>query len=94
MLSFAWLEPRVIESGTLKKTGKMVKRGSPHLRETIMNSSTTFMIHNPVIYSYYHKKRLEGKSHRVALTHVAKKLVRIIYHLEKNNIKFDSDKLR
>ena len=40
---------------------------------------------------YYRKKRNEGKSHRVALTHVAKKLVRIIYKLESENIKFNSD---
>ena len=33
--------------------------------------------------AYYAKKRAEGKPHRVAITHVAKKLVRVIYALER-----------
>ncbi|MDD4069827.1 MAG: transposase [Candidatus Izemoplasmatales bacterium] len=93
MLSFAGLDPSVIQ-GTLDKADKLVKQGSPHLRETLMNNTSTSSLHNPVIYEYYMKKKSEGKAYRVALTHVAKKLVRIIYHLEKKKIKFDSNKLR
>jgi len=94
MLSYAGLEPSVIQSGTMEKTGKMVKRGSGYLRETIMNSAPFFYMYNPKVYDYYHKKRNEGKSHRVALTHVAKKLIRIMFHLVKNNEPFDDDKLK
>ncbi|MDT8336570.1 MAG: IS110 family transposase [Candidatus Izemoplasmatales bacterium] len=94
LLSFAGLEPSVIQSGTMNKTGRMVKRGSPYLRETIMNVSMYFTIHNPTIYDYYNKKRSEGKAHRVALTHVAKKLLRIIFHLTKSNQEFDQTKLK
>jgi transposase len=94
MLSFAGLEPSVIQSGTITKQGRMRKHGSGYLRETIMNVSISFMMHNPVIYTYYHKKRKEGKSHRVALNHVAKKLIRIIFHLVKHNTKFNSNLLR
>lgn len=94
MLSFAGLEPSITQSGTSSKSGHMVKRGSGYLRETIMNVSVSFMIHNPVIYEFYHKKRNEGKSHRVALTHVAKKLVRIIFHLVKHNLSFNPNLLK
>lgn len=94
MLSYAGLDPSVIQSGTIDKTGKLVKRGSSFLRETLMNSASTFAIHNPVIYEYYMKKKAEGKAHRVVLTHIAKKLIRIIHHLEVNNLTFDSSKLR
>ncbi len=94
MLSFAGMEPSINQSGTSNKQGHMVKRGSGYLRETLMNVSASFMMHNPVIYDYYHKKRNEGKSHRVALSHVAKKLIRIIFHLVKHNLSFDSTKLR
>lgn len=52
------------------------------------------IMHNQVFYDYYHKKILEGKHHRVALSHVARELARTIFHLEKNNIDFDSSKLR
>lgn len=94
MLSYAGLEPSVIQSGTIEKTGRMVKRGSGYLRETIMNVAPYFMMYNPTVYEYYHKKRNEGKAHRVALTHVAKKLIRIIFHLVKNDEPFDENKLK
>lgn len=94
MLSFAGLEPSVIQSGTIDKQGHMVKRGSGYLRETLMNVSMFFMINNPTIYEYYLKKRNEGKTHRVALSHVAKKLIRIIFHLVKCNTQFNYLKLR
>ena len=94
MLSYAGLEPSVIQSGTIEKTGRMVKRGSGYLRETIMNVAPYFMMYNPTVYEYYHKKRNEGKPHRVALTHVAKKLIRIIFHLVKNDEPFDENKLK
>ena len=42
MLSYAGLEPSVIQSGTMEQTGKMVKRGSGYLRETIMNTTPFF----------------------------------------------------
>jgi transposase len=94
MLSYAGLEPSVNQSGTMDKQGHMVKRGSGYLRESLMNVSIPFMIHNPIIYDYYHKKRNEGKPHRVALSHVAKKMIRIIFHLVKYDLHFDSLKLR
>ena len=94
MLSYAGLEPSVIQSGTIEKKGKMVKRGSGYLRETIMNVSPYFMMYNPKIYDYYHKKRNEGKPHRVALTHVARKLIRIIFYLVKTNEVFNEEKLK
>lgn len=94
MLSFAGLEPSVIQSGTIERQGKMVKRGSGYLRETIMNLIPYFMMHNPVIYEYYHKKRNEGKAHRVASSHVARKLIRIIYYLVKNDEPFNQEKLK
>lgn len=39
--------------------------------------------------AYYAKKRGEGKSHRVAITHVAKKLISVIYALERQDDDFN-----
>ena len=41
------------------------------------------------IEEYYNKKRDEGKHHLVAQSHVAKKLIRIIYTLETKGIDYD-----
>jgi len=94
MLAFAGLEPSRKQSGESESKGKMVKHGSSLLRQTIMNIAATSIIHNPILYDYYHKKRMEGKLHRVALSHVAKRIVRIIFHLEKHHLDFDLAKMR
>lgn len=94
MLAFSGLEPSVNQSGTLQSNGKMVKHGSGHLRYTIMNTAMIVLRYSPTFYDYYLKKRSEGKCHRVALSHVCKKLIRVIYSLEKNNNNFDPSLLK
>ncbi len=94
MLAFAGLEPSIIQSGTLQSNGKMVKHGSGHLRYNLMNTATIILRFSPTFYDYYLKKRSEGKCHRVALSHVCKKLIRVIYTLEKSNIDFDPSLLK
>jgi len=89
MLAFAGIEPSVTQSGTSSKSGHMVKHGSGYLRQTLMNLVIPLTIHNPVMSAYYYKKRNEGKLHRVASTHVVKKLLRYIFTLETNGIKYD-----
>ena len=56
--------------------------------------SESLLKHNPKFYEYYLKKRNEGKVHLVALSHVAKKLVRLIYKLETNHIKYDPNYIK
>ena len=59
-----------------------------------MNVAKTIIIHNPAFYEYYSKKHhKEGKKDRVALSHVVRKLLRIIYHLEIMDKKFDSKEI-
>ena len=94
MLAFAGLEPSINQSGTLKSNGKMVKHGSGHLRYVLMNTSLTLLKFNPIFYDFYLKKRSEGKPHRVALSHVGKKLVRLIYTLETKHVDFEPSLLK
>lgn len=94
LLAFAGLEPSRNQSGLTEFTGHMVKHGSSYLRQALMNVAESSLMHNPVLYDFYLKKRSEGKHHRVALSHVAKRLVRIIFYLEKHNLDFDLSKMR
>lgn len=94
LLSFAGLEPGIYQSGAMLAYGKMVKRGSEYLRGALMNISNIVIKYNPTFYDYYLKKRSEGKCHRVALSHVYKKILRIIYKLETQNIQFDPSLLK
>ena len=94
MLSFAGLEPGYYQSGQAEHNGHMVKHGSSHLRYALMNACLPLITYEPVFAEYYAKKRAEGKPHRVALTHVAKKLLRVIYTLQTRNIPYDATLIR
>ena len=93
MLAFAGIEPGINESGTESHSGRMVKRGSSQLRYTLINCCLPLIRFDMTFATYYAKKRGEGKPHRVAITHVAKKLIRVIYALERQDIDFNTQKL-
>ena len=94
LLSFAGMEPRYFQSGTSECTGKMVKHGSSHLRYAIMNCAQTVINNEPTFAAYYAKKRAEGKGHRVALSHIAKKLLRVIYTLQTKELTYNPEFIR
>jgi transposase len=94
MRSFAGLEPGYFQSGTFEHNGRMVKRGSSHLRCTLMNCARSIRLHNEVFATYFQKKISEGKPFNVVINHVAKKLIRLIFALETKGVMFDPDKLR
>lgn len=87
--AFAGLDPATHQSGKFIATGvSMVKRGSPYLRWAILNAARLVAMRDPCFKEYYQRKRKEGKHHFVALTHVAKKLIRVIFKLLKTNTQF------
>ena len=89
LLAFAGLECSRYQSSESDYHGKMVKRGSPHLRYVFMNLAISLMNFNPVFHTYYLKKIDEGKPYRVALNHVVRKLLRVSFKLVWTNYKFD-----
>ncbi len=94
MLAYAGLEPGVNDSGTESHGGRMVKRGSSQLRYALMNCALPLIRFDMTFAAYYAKKRAEGKPHRVALSHVVKKLVRVIFALERQRTAFNVQALR
>ena len=60
----------------------MEKRGSRYLRYALFNAAKYVCMWEPVFKAYLAKKLAEGKHYNVAISHAAKKLVRLIYHLE------------
>mgnify|MGYP000794575806 CR=1 FL=1 len=93
MLAFAGIEPGINDSGTESHGGRMVKHGSSQLRYVLLNACLPLIRFDITFATYYAKKRAEGKKHRVAITHVAKKLIRVIYALERQDIDFNAQKL-
>ncbi len=60
----------------------MEKRGSRYLRWALLNGAAYVCNWEPTFNTFLAKKRSEGKHYYVALSHVAKKLVRVLYHLD------------
>ena len=94
LLSFAGMEPGYFQSGTSESTGRMVKHGSSYLRYALMNCARSVVNYEPTFAEYYAKKRAEGKSYRVALSHTAKKLIRVLFTLQTKNLVYDPDSMR
>lgn len=91
LLSFAWLDPKVYESGKFKaKSTPITKHGSSYLRNALIQASRIIVKHDSTFKSYFHKKLDEGKSYNCSIGHVSKKLVRVIFSILKNNKEFVS----
>lgn len=83
ILAFAGCSPSTYQSGQLYSShAKMEKRGSRYLRWALLNAAAYVCNWEPTFAAYLQKKRSEGKHYYVALSHAAKKLVRVLYHLE------------
>ena len=85
ILAYAGLSPSTYQSGNLDSChSRMEKRGSRYLRYALFNA-TKYVCHwDSTFEAYLAKKRAEGKHYSVAVLHAAKKLVRVIYQLEKS----------
>ena len=85
LLAYAGMSPSTYQSGQLKNCyPHMEKRGSRYLRYALFNATKYVCLWNPTFSTYLAKKRAEGKHYNVAISHAAKKLVRLIFAMEKS----------
>ena len=83
ILAYAGLSPSTYQSGQLTSSySRMEKRGSRYLRYALFNATQYVCIWDPTFKAYLAKKRSEGKHYYVAVSHAAKKLVRLIYRMQ------------
>lgn len=85
ILAYAGLSPSTYQSG--KMTGgyaHMEKRGSRYLRYALFNATKYVCQWEPGFIAYLARKRSEGKHYNVAISHAAKRLIRMIYAMEKS----------
>ena len=89
LLSFAGLEPSITCSGkSVSAPGRMVKHGSHYLRWAFGQAARCIILRDQTFAAYASKKRAEGKHFNVVCSHVAKKLVRLVFALLKNHSSF------
>ena len=86
ILAYAGFSPYTYQSGQLDGAySHMEKRGSRYLRYALYNAAKYVCHWDSTFAEYLARKRAEGKHYNVAISHAIKKLVRVIYHLEKTN---------
>ena len=89
LLAFAGCSPSTYQSGQIYSAhAKMEKRGSKYLRWALLNAAKYVCKWEPTFAVYLRKKLAEGKHYNVAVSHAAKKLVRLLYHLETTSEKY------
>ena len=85
LLAYAGMSPSTYQSGQLKNCyPHMEKRGSRYLRYALFNAAKYVCHWDASFAAYLAKKRAEGKHYNVAISHAAKKLVRLIFAMERS----------
>ena len=85
LLAYAGMSPSTYQSGQLDNCyAHMEKRGSRYLRYALYNATKYVCYWDESFSAYLAKKRAEGKHYNVALSHATKKLIRLIYAMEKS----------
>ncbi len=94
LLAFAGLDPRIRRSGQWTGTVRMSKRGSRALRTAIWRAAFIACKH-PAFTDIYTKHRVTMKQHqKIALSHVARKIVQAIYGVLRHQKPFDIEAFR
>ncbi len=89
ILAFAGMSPSTYQSGQLTNCyAHMEKRGSRYLRYALFNATKYVCRYDSSFAEYLSKKMSEGKHYYVSLSHATKKLVRLIFALEKSHLPY------
>ena len=94
ILAYAGMDPRVRKSGQWSGKIKMSKRGSAALRTALYQAASMARLHEPRLAQIYNRHRQQmNKHHAVAISHVARKLVGIIYAVCARGQSYDPSKI-
>ena len=78
--AYAGADPAIYQSGAYVATNTtMVKRGSAYLRHAIYLATCMASFSDNSFGRYAAKKKAQGKHHYVAMAHVMKKMIRVIF---------------
>jgi transposase len=74
--AFMGNDPRIQESGQWKGQTRMSKRGVETLRTAFFQAAFSAAQHDPELKAFYQRKRAQGKTHHVTLSHLMRILTR------------------
>jgi len=82
--AFAGLVPRLHESGTLQRRGRLSKVGAGRLRKALYFPALTALRHNPTIQAIQQRLRAAGKPPMVVIGAAMRKLIHLAYGVLKS----------
>lgn len=92
-IAFVGMDVSVKESGNWKGKGKLTKRGNNYLRQRLFSAAWGAVMHNDKFKEYYdYLRNNKHRSYREALAIIARKIIKIMFSLFKNNSVYDSSK--
>ena len=89
LLRYAGMNIRTKQSGLQKGKDKQSKKGRCRLRSVLAQASLRLVVKNGLYGDYYHAKKAQGMPGLVAISAVARKLLKLLYGLEKSGGAFD-----
>ena len=87
--AYVGLDVSVRESGTWKGHGKLTKRGNAYIRKRLYQSAWGACLNYDYVRAYYDRLKEQGRRHVEAVCMIARKLLRIAYHVVVNKVPFD-----
>jgi len=91
-IAYSGMDIAVRQSGAWTGRGKLTKRGNPYLRKRLFGAAWGAVMNNQQFREYYNHLKANGRKHTEALIIIARKLIRIMFALTKNNTVFDPTK--
>jgi transposase len=79
LVALVGIDPRLKQSGASAGRVRMSKRGNRYLRRALMLAAESAARTDDQCRAILEKQRAKGKHYRVAVSHVARKLVHILY---------------
>lgn len=89
LASYAGYDVVLKESGTLRGSTKISKKGNKHIRSILHMPSMTAVRVNPTLKQFYQRLKPNKAKPLVALVAVQRKLLLLMYSLYKNNALYD-----
>jgi transposase len=87
--AFVGLDVSVRQSGKWTGHGKLTKRGNAYMRKRLFQAAWGACLNYDYVRAYYDRLKMQGRKHAEAVCMIARKLLRIAYHVVTKNIQFD-----
>jgi len=92
-IAYSGLDISVKQSGQWVGKGKLTKRGNGYLRKRLFSAAWGTIMHDAKFKEYYNYLREKKHSYVESLLMIARKIIRIMFYLSKNNCMYNPNKI-